>query len=330
MTRIGFLSTAHLHASSYVAELRALPGVSLAGLWDHDPERSRRDADHYGLPALPTVDALLESVDAVVICSENIHHRELTIAAAAAGKPVLCEKPLATKPDDAKAMVDACATAGVPLMTAFPCRYSPSWGRFKSMVGGGEIGELLALRGTNQGMCPGGWFVETALSGGGAVMDHTVHVTDLLRDLLADEVFDVYCESGNGLLHGNFDDTGFLTLNFRKGTFASLDASWSRPKSFPTWGNVTLYAVGTKGTLEMDMFAQDVVLYSDQSMRVSNQHWGSSIDQGLVAAFVEAARSGVVPEGAADGVDGLRAVEVVEAAYAASQSGEPALVRHRC
>ena len=120
-----------------------------------------------------------------------------------------------------------------------------------------------------------------------------------------------------------------MTLNFQKGTFATLDASWSRPKSFPTWGNVTLYAVGTRGTLEMDMFAQDAVLYSDSAMRVMHQHWGSSIDKGLMAAFVDAVRTGVIPAGAADGTDGLRAVEVVEAAYASSAAGQPVAVRRR-
>jgi UDP-N-acetylglucosamine 3-dehydrogenase len=327
--RLGFLSTAHLHADSYVAEIRALDGVALAGIWDHRPERAADAASRYGTDAISSLDALLSGVDGVVVCSENVHHRELVLAAAAAGKPVLCEKPLATTPDNAKAMVDACASAKVPLMTAFPCRFSASWSRFKAMVEAGEIGDLLALRGTNQGMCPGGWFVDKALSGGGAVMDHTVHVTDLLRDLLGDEIRDVYCESGDGLLHGGFDDTGFLTMNFEKGQFATLDASWSRPKSFPTWGNVTLYAVGTLGTLEMDMFAQDAVLYSDSKMRVMHQHWGSSIDKGLMAAFVEAVRTGEVPVGAADGIDGLRAVEVVEAAYASSACGQPVAVRRR-
>lgn len=329
MIRLGFLSTAHLHADSYVAEIRALDGVSVAGIWDHQAERAADAARRYGTDPVASVEALLSQVDGVVVCSENIHHKDLVLAAAAAGKPVLCEKPLATTPDDAKAMVDACAAANVPLMTAFPCRFSASWSRFKAMVEAGEIGDLLALRGTNQGMCPGGWFVDKSLSGGGAVMDHTVHVTDLLRDLLGDEIHDVYCESGDGLLHGGFDDTGFLTLSFGKGTFATLDASWSRPKSFPTWGNVTLYAVGTRGTLEMDMFAQDAVLYSDSAMRVMHQHWGSSIDKGLMAAFVAAVRTGVVPAGAADGTDGLRAVEVVEAAYASSACAQPVAVRRR-
>lgn len=329
MTRIGFLSAAHMHADSYVAEMRPLPGVSLVGVWDDDPQRRDAAAARYGVPAFDDPDALIAAIDGAVVCSENVHHRALVERCAAAGRHILCEKPLATTPDDAKAMVDACDKAGVLLMTAFPCRFAPAYQRFKAMVHAGEIGDLLALRGTNQGMCPGGWFVQKALSGGGAVMDHTVHVTDLLRDLLGDEARDVHCESGNGLLHQDFDDTGFLTINFEKGTFATLDASWSRPKSFPTWGNVTLYAVGTLGTLEMDMFAQESVLYSDRNNRVQYQNWGSSIDGGLVAAFVDALRTGTIPAAAADGTDGQRAVEVVEAAYASVATGQPAAVRRR-
>ncbi|MFM7321029.1 MAG: Gfo/Idh/MocA family protein [Armatimonadota bacterium] len=329
MKRITLLSAAHLHADSYVAELKGRPDVLLAGVWDHDAARRGAASARYGIPELAGIDEALSGAHGALVCSENVHHEDLVLRCAEAKVPVLCEKPLATTPDAAKAMVDACAAAGIPLMTAFPCRFSASWMRFKEMVGGGAIGELLALRGTNQGMCPGGWFVDKALSGGGAVMDHTVHVTDLLRDLLGDEVERVHCEADSRLLHGGFDDTGFLTFDFVGGTFATLDASWSRPKSFPTWGNVTLYAVGTKGTLEMDMFAQDAVLFNDREMRVRNQHWGSSIDGGLVDAFLTAVETGEVPQGAADGVDGLRAVEVVEAAYASVASGSPESVRRR-
>jgi predicted dehydrogenase len=71
----------------------------------------------------PDLDTLLSAVDAVVITAENVRHAELTKAAAAKGVAVLCEKPLATTVEDGEAMIDACKAAGVPLMTAFPCRF---------------------------------------------------------------------------------------------------------------------------------------------------------------------------------------------------------------
>jgi predicted dehydrogenase len=327
MTRIGLISTAHMHVGSYVHQLKGLDGVQITGLYDDEPARQKERAALFDVEEKPSLEALLESCDAVVICSENSKHKEFTLAAARVGRHVLCEKPLAPAPDDAREMVDACGAAGVKLFTAFPCRFSPAFEQLKRAIDSGALGEVLAARCTNQGMCPGGWFVQKELSGGGAVMDHTVHVTDLLRVLLADEASEVFCESGNGLNHGDFDDTGFLTLTFERGVFATLDASWSRPKSFPTWGNVTMAVIGTKGVIELDMFAQESALYSDKTGKVRYQGWGSDIDKGLVSAFCAELRGGSTA--IATGIDGLRAVEVVEAAYQSVETGQPAKVVRR-
>ena len=327
MVNLGILSAAHGHANSYAAQIHALPNTHLVGLWDSDATRLSERATGYECEAFKDMAALLEKCDAVMVCAENIHHRTLTLAAATAGKSVLCEKPLATTPDDARAMVDACDKAGVQLMTAFPCRFSPAFQDLVATVQNGDIGDILAVRGTNQGKCPGSWFIDKALSGGGTVMDHTVHVTDLLRALLGSEVDSVFCEADNRLLHGDFDDMGFVALNFENGVFGTLDASWSRPKVFPTWGNVTLGVTGTKGVVEMNMFGQESVLYSDKRGGISYQNWGSSADYGLVKAFVTSVETGApVP---ITGIDGLRAVEVVEAAYASAENHQPVAVRHR-
>lgn len=327
MVNLGILSAAHGHANSYATQLHAMLNTTLVGLWDSDSARLTARSADYGCEAFTEIPTLLERCDAVIVCAENIDHRALTLAATQAGKHVLCEKPLATTPDDARAMVDACAAANVQLMTAFPCRFSPAFHDLLAIIENGEIGDVLAVRGTNQGKCPGGWFINKTLSGGGTVMDHTVHVTDLLRTLLGSEVDSVFCEADNRLLHGDFDDTGFVALNFENGVFGTLDASWSRPKIFPTWGNVTLSVTGTKGVVEMDMFGQESVLYSDKRGGISYQNWGSSTDYGLVKAFVDAVETGSpVP---VTGIDGLRAVEVVEAAYASAESHQLVMVRHR-
>ena len=134
----------------------------------------------------------------------------------------------------------------------------------------------------------------------------------------------MFCEADNRLLHGDFDDTGFLSFTFETGVFATLDASWSRPKTFPTWGDVTLGVTGTKGVLELDMFAQESVLYDDATGRVAYQNWGTSIDKGLVDSFIHAVQTGEpVP---ITGVDGLRAVEIVAAAYESVRTHQAASV----
>jgi predicted dehydrogenase len=221
-------------------------------------------------------------------------------------------------------MIDACKRADVQLMTAFTCRFSAVMRRLKEALDSGKPGNILAIRGTNRGRNPGGWFTDKALSGGGATIDHTVHVVDLMRWILKDEVREVYCEMSNGIAHQVWDDVGFLTLAFRKGVFGSLDASWSRPKTFPTWGDVTLDVVCDNGVLTMDMFSQNLVLYSDKTDSVSWHNWGSSPDDGLVGAFARAVAHGEpVP---VTGEDGLRAAEVALAAYRSAELHAPVAI----
>ena len=322
MVSVGLMSFAHMHAASYASALRSLPNSNLIGIADDEGDRAARMAERFETRALASYDELLASdLDAVVVCSENVRHREMVERAAAAGKSVLCEKPLATTVEDAAAMVRACREAGVQLWTAFPCRYHPSALVTKAQFEGGQLGRVWAMRGTNRGRCPGGWFVDPALAGGGAVMDHTVHVTDLIRWLLGAEVSEVYCDATNGMHHSDYDDTGLVTLTFENGIFATIDCSWSRPKSYPTWGDVTLEVVAEGGVLSLDMFAQEMAVYQDDGPSVSWRNWGSDMDRGLVKAFVDGVERGTPPE--VSGVDGLRATEVVAAAYESVRTGQP-------
>lgn len=325
--KIGILSAAHMHAASYAQALAAHPDVALVGIVDPDEARGRALAGSVGTAYFASADALLETgLDGVVVTSENVHHRALTEQAAASGvRAVLCEKPLATTAEDARAMLAACAARNVRLATAFPCRYSPAFRHLREQVSGGAIGDVLAIRGTNRGRAPGGWFTDLSLSGGGAVIDHTVHVADLNRVLLGREATDVYAEISNGFAHSTYDDTGFLTIGYEGGVFATLDTSWSRPKTYPTWGDVTMQVVGTDGVLEMDMFGQSLVYYNDHAGQVSWPYWGSGTDEGLVADFVRLA-SGEAAPNLATGEDGLRALEVALAAYRSAAAGQPVAV----
>ena len=322
--KIGILSFAHMHAESYAHALAAHPGAVLTGIADPDAARGQAMAARFDTTYFRSEAALLDQdLDGVVVTSENIHHRRLVEESAEAGvRAILCEKPLATTAEDARAMLGVCAARGVKLATAFPCRYSPAFRRLRQQVQAGAIGDVLAIRGTNRGSMPGGWFVDRALSGGGAVIDHTVHVADLNRVLLGREVTEVYAETGSGFYHQDWEDTGFLTIGYAGGVFATLDASWSRPKTFPTWGDVTLQVVGTGGVLDLDMFAQNLVHYDDRAARVAWVAWGSGTDAGLVADFLRLASGKEAPD-LATGKDGLRALQVALAAYESAAQGQP-------
>ena len=317
MLRIGMMSFAHMHAYSYASCLKELEDVELVGIADDDQKRGKEAAEKYGTKYYKSYEQLLkENLDGVIICSENSRHRQLTEMAAEKGVHVLCEKPIATTVEDAQAMIQICRQKGVKLGIAFPCRFSPAMRRAKEMIDRGRIGEILAIMGTNHGRMPGGWFIDRRLAGGGAVMDHTVHVVDLMRWILKDEVKTVYAEVGTLLHNIDIDDCGLLTMEFQKGVFATLDTSWSRPPWYPIWGDVTMEIVGTRGVISLDLFAQTLSVY-DQRNRVSWEDWGSSIDLGLIRDFTT--RIAQDKPLFITGEDGLRALEVALAAYKSSE-----------
>ena len=325
--KIGILSFAHMHALAYAQALAAHPDAVLVGIADPDAVRGQAMAAQFGTTCFSSEAALLDqNLDGVIVTSENIHHRRLVEMAAQAGvKAILCEKPLATTAEDGRAMITACAASGAALATAFPCRYSPAFQRLRQQVDTGAVGDVLAIRGTNHGQMPGGWFVDNSLSGGAAVLDHTVHVADLNRLLLGREAAEVYAEIGSGFFHENWEDTGFLTITYDGGVFATLDTSWSRPKTYPSWGDVTLQVVGTGGVLDLDLFAQNLVHYDDRARHVSWANWGSSPDRGLIADFLRLVCGEAAPD-LATGEDGLAALSVALAAYRSAEAGAPVSV----
>jgi UDP-N-acetylglucosamine 3-dehydrogenase len=118
------------------------------------------------------------------------------------------EKPISINKQDAQEMIDICKANNVILQTAFPVRYNSSIIRAKQIIDNGQLGGIIAVKGTNRGQCPGDWFVDIEKSGGGAVIDHTVHVTDILRWFLGSEVRTVYAEIGNTFTNQLIDDSG--------------------------------------------------------------------------------------------------------------------------
>lgn len=316
--RIGVISFAHMHAFGYTEALSHLEGIELAGIFDPVEERGRKYAEHFGTTYFADYHELLaQDLDGVIVTSENAHHKEHVIAAAEAGVHVLCEKPISTNARDAQDMINACRSHGVILQTAFPVRYNTSVIRAKEMVQAGKLGRILAMKGTNRGRNPGGWFIEKELSGGGAVIDHTVHVADIMRWISGAEVKEVYAEVDHLISEKPIDDCGILSMEFDNGVFATLDCSWSRNKEFPTWGDVTLEIVGTAGTLSLNAINQKLNVYNDKQ-GYRHHFWGDNMDLGLVRDFVSSISSGA-SEAAVTGEDGLRALEVALAAYRSSE-----------
>jgi predicted dehydrogenase len=189
--RMGILSTADIATRKVIPGMRKSDRVDVVAIASRDGSRARAVADGLGIPrAHDSYEALLADpeVDAVYIPLPNHLHAEWTIAAARAGKHVLCEKPLAMTAADAERMVEACRSAGVVLMEAFMYRQHPSWLAVRELVASGRIGRLVAVQ---------SWFsyfnddaanIRNVLEyGGGALFDIGCYAVDLSRMLFGAE-----------------------------------------------------------------------------------------------------------------------------------------------
>lgn len=315
--KIGIMSFAHGHAIGFLRTLQGL-GVDIAAA-DPDSERADEVQRRYGIQVFDNYDELLAwCPDGVAIGSENVYHRELTEKAAAAGAYVLCEKPLATTLADCRAMIVACETANVGLMTAFPMRFAPPIAAVAATVHDGRIGAVQAISGRNPGTAPGGWFSQPELSGGGSVIDHTVHVADLMAWFTGAEPATVYAQT-NALIRPDLgvETGGLISVQFTDGTIATIDASWSRLPTYPAGGAVTIEVVGTDGVLHADAYATHVSLHGATTHQLM---YGMEHSQRMLAEFVASITEGRAPS--PDGHDGMRATAIALAAYESARTND--------
>lgn len=146
--RWGVLSTANIGVAKVLPAIQRSGNGEIVAIASRQVEAARAAADLLGIQtALGSYEDLLalDEVDAVYIPLPNHLHKPWTLAAASAGKHVLCEKPLALTAADAQEMVDACAAAGVAFMEAFMYRFHPVWVKVRDLVETGRVGELQAI-----------------------------------------------------------------------------------------------------------------------------------------------------------------------------------------
>lgn len=313
--KVGMISFAHSgHPDSYFSRLIEHPNVEIVGIAEENRQRVEKYIETHKIPYYESYEELLETdCDAVVICSEYVHHAELVVAAAKAKKHILCEKPLGLSIVEMQRMIDVCAEEDVKFMTAFPCRFSGAIQDVKALIDAGEIGELLGIKGTNRGINPGDWFIDPAQSGGGALMDHTVHVMDLMYWFTGSEVEEVYAVATTKFSDIPVEDAGLVNLQFANGVLGVIDTSWSLHESYPRSFDLTLEITGTKGSISVDALAQSNDFYNRESKKTTWEYWGANMDASLIDAFVDAVLlDQAVP---ITGADGLYSTAVALATY---------------
>ena len=225
-------------------------------------------ANGVGRAAASLDDLLAGDIDAVYIATTNEHHKPQTLAAAKAGKHVLCEKPLALNLADAREMVAACAAAGVVMATNHHLRNAGTHRAMRQAIKDGRIGKPLFCRVFHAVYLPPhlqGWRIDNPAAGGGVVLDITVHDADTLRFVLDDEPVSVTAMvQRSGMAAAGLGDGIMGVARFNSGLLAQWHDAFTTP--FATTG---FEVHGTEGSLiGTDCMTQtakgDVLLRTEQ------------------------------------------------------------------
>ena len=327
--RIAALSFDHGHQYSYLRAMMELPDLQLVAIADPDPDQRAQAARVLEVaPNDVRVHARYEEVlaaddiDAVSICTANALHHDVVLAAAKSGKHVLCEKPLALNLGDATSMVRGCADYGVILATAYPVRHAAQVWDVRQRLTSGELGAIRVMSMTNVLQAsPSGWFIDPAQSGGGAIRDHIVHATDLMRFFSNADVRKVFCEADTRMRDIPVEDTGALIEVLDTGVIGTCDPSWNRPKTWRKWGDVSGRILCDRGVIEFDVTDHAIrVTTSDLATPYRETSFASDMNTELLRDFACAIVEKREP--CATGYDGWVGVACTEAAYESARNHE--------
>ncbi len=224
----GFMGQTHMEA------YRALPNVEIAAGVDKDPENQRKVKERFGVKVYSGVGRVLndESITIIDICLPTNLHRKFTEKALAAGKHVLCEKPMALTVREAMRMAEAADQAGRYLMVAQVLRFWPEYVKGKEIVDSGQLGRLLSLCCTRRSATPGwsyrGWLMQPQASGG-AALDLHIHDTDWICHVMGRP----RAVSSTGYKSERGWEQIFTNYFFEGMVAASAEGNWGFAESFP-------------------------------------------------------------------------------------------------
>ncbi len=339
MVRIGIVGAGiwgTTHARAYAQNSR----VELAAVCDLDESRARRLAEQYRIPKTFTCldEMLAEDLDGVSVATPDDAHTAVVLAAAASGRHILVEKPLATRVEDCQAMIDAAEQAGVILMVDWHNRWNPpiysAWKAARS----GELGEIryIYYRLSDTVYVPTQMLPWASRS---SVMwflgSHAIDTSCWLMDRPPIRVF---CQKRRGMLASLGVDTPdlYLTmLEFEGGGLAVVENSWILPQQSPTLIDHKVEILGSRGAIYLDpthnrafeMYSPDTAAgfpnssYADMliSPEIYGKQMGFAVES--IHHFAECIEQGKQP--LASGADGLLNTRLILAAEESARTGLP-------
>jgi myo-inositol 2-dehydrogenase / D-chiro-inositol 1-dehydrogenase len=328
--------------SGFVAEFHALAfarlrNTSLRAVASPSPGHAERFAARHAIPFADTdFRRLLErtDVDIVSIAAPNDLHRDVAVSAAAAGKHVICEKPLAHSLAAADEMISACDRAGVLLMYAEELCFVPKYARAKQLVDEGALGTVHFVRHGEQHSGPhSDWFWDPERAGGGVLVDMGCHGVELIRWMLDKPAVESVSAELSTFVHGDrtvAEDHAVATIRFEDGRLGLVESSWAKPGGIDDraelFGSTGVSYVDTARGSALLTYSESGYAYAAEKAETTrgwtftsaDELWESGIPQEM-EHFVDCAASGAAPR--ETGRDGRAVLEIIYGLYLSGRTG---------
>lgn len=310
---VGVMGT--IHAEAYARH----PLAQLIAVCDLDRTRAEAVAAKCGARAYTDSSRLLarDDIDAVSICTPDQSHLEPTLAALAAAKHVLLEKPIATTLADADTIIRASESSRGLLMLGFIVRFDPRYARVKELLAGGDLGQLKSIYARRHNCLA----AQDVLQGRVSVLSFLgVHDFDIMCWLADSPAVRVYTEAATGILSSrgfDVEDQTYTLVRFANGVVGCADIGWALPASHPRKADFMLQAIGSEGVADLDGMEQGLRIYqADRGTQFAS--FGHSINA-EVSHFLDCILHDAPP--LITGADGRRALEVSIAAQRSAKTG---------
>lgn len=326
-----FVGASTIAGQYMVSAVRAQGGSDVVCVVSGSATRAASFAKDHGIARSGTdlAAALADpAVDAVYISSTNEKHHAQAMAALAAGKPVLCEKPLATRIADAAAMVQAAEQAGLVFATNHHLRSAGSLRAMRGLIASGGIGRVLSLRIFHAVELPmhlRGWRLDNPAAGGGVIADLTVHNADCVRFLLGEDPVSLAAQMGATGLGQGVEDSAMSVWTMPSGAMVFSHESFTHP--FAASGievHGTNGSILARGVLSQDPGGEVDLITAQGTTRIEFDRAG--LYETVVREFTAAVAGTSGP--AASGRDGVKSLQIAEAVRAAALTGQRQTVNY--
>ena len=320
----GLIGASTIASEHVIGAIRAQAGHSVRAVLSSDRARGADYAARHGIPESVTdLDALLRDpeIGAVYISTTNEKHHPQAMAAIAAGKHVLCEKPLAMTLPQAVEMVRAAEAAGLVLATNHHLRNAGSHLAVRELIASGRIGQVLSVRVFHAVHLPAhlqGWRISDAAAGGGVIPDIVVHDADTVRFHLDEDPVEVLAKAGSSGMGQGVEDSVMSIWTMPSGAMVQTHESFTH--RFALTG---IEVHGTDGSIVASGVMTQRPVGAVTLVDELGHHPVPFSDHDLYARALALFAGAVAGEGrpAADGADGARSLAVALAVRDAAAKG---------